>query len=100
MAVRAALGARRSRLLYQLLAESMTLSIAGGAAGLLGALWAVRAINAALPPNTLPVPTVEIDATVLWFAAGLTVVTGLLFGLAPAWRMARVDLNDVLKQAG
>src|SRR5438067_1629359 len=100
MAVRAALGARRSRLLYQLLAESMTLSIAGGAAGLLGALWAVRAINGALPPNTLPVPTVEIDPTVLWFAAGLTVVTGLLFGLAPAWRMARVDLNDVLKQAG
>ena len=62
--------------------------------------FAIRAMNGALPPNLLPVPGVQIDATVLWFAAGLTLVTGLLFGVAPAWRTGKVDLNEVLKQAG
>jgi putative ABC transport system permease protein len=100
MAVRAAMGASRSRLVRQLLVESVMLSFAGGVAGLLGATWAVRAINHALPPNTLPVPAVEIDATVFWFALGATIVTGLLFGIAPAWRTAKVDLNIVLKSGG
>src|SRR4029077_8989896 len=59
-----------------------------------------RAINNALPPNTLPVPAVEMDGTVLWFALGSTIVTGLLFGIAPAWRTAKVDLNIILKQGG
>src|SRR5438067_2035869 len=81
MAVRAAMGASRGRLLHQLLAESTVLSMAGGAAGVMGALWAVRAMNGALPPNLLPVPAVQIDATVLWFAASLTLLTGLLFGI-------------------
>ena len=66
----------------------------------LGAVWAVRIINHTLPPNTLSVPAVEMDATVLWFALGLTIVTGLLFGIMPAWRTARVDLNVVLRSAG
>ena len=100
MAVRTAMGASRQRLLRQLLAESVALSALGGAMGLAGAVWAVRIINHALPPNLLPVPAVQIDAAVLAFAAGITLVTGLLFGIAPAWRMARVDLNEVLKQAG
>jgi putative ABC transport system permease protein len=100
MAVRTSIGASRSQLLRQLLVESVALSIAGGAAGLLGAVWAVRAINHALPPNTLPVPAVEIDASVLWFALGATIVTALLFGVVPAWRTARVDLNLVLKHGG
>ena len=100
MAVRTAMGASRRRLLAQLLVESVTLSACGGAAGVAGAFWAVRAVNRALPPNLLPVPEVHLDAAVLWFAAGLTIVTGLLFGIAPAWRMAKADLNDVLKQAG
>src|SRR5437764_281566 len=69
-------------------------------AGVIGALWALDGINSALPPNVLPVPGVHMDATVLVFAVGLTIATGLLFGLAPAWRMAKVDLNDVLKQTG
>ena len=51
------------------------------------------------PPNLLPVPDVGIDATVLLFALALTVVTGLLFGIAPAWHAANTDLNEVLKQA-
>ena len=100
MAVRTAMGASRSRLLRQLLVESVTLSAAGGATGILAAFWAVRAVNRALPPNLLPVPEVHVDAAVLWFAAGVTILTGLLFGIAPAWRMAKVDLNNVLKQAG
>jgi putative ABC transport system permease protein len=100
MAVRAAIGASRRRLVRQLLVESVMLSIAGGAAGLLAAVWAVRTINHALPPNTLPIPSVEMDATVFWFAVGSTIITGLLFGIAPAWRTAKFDLNVVLKQGG
>ena len=99
MAVRTAIGASRSRLVRQLLVESVMLSFAGGVPGLLGAVWAVRTINYALPPNTLPVP-VEIDATVFWFALAATIVTGLLFGIAPAWRTANADLNAVIKSGG
>jgi putative ABC transport system permease protein len=100
MAVRTALGASSGRLLRQLLVESVVFSIVGGAVGLLGAFWAVRVINHALPANVLPVQEVEVDATVLWFAAGLTLITGLLFGIAPALRTPRVDINEVLKEAG
>jgi putative ABC transport system permease protein len=100
MAVRTAAGASRTRLIRQLLIESVTLASIGGIMGLAGAFWAVRAINGALPVTTLPIPEVHVDATVLWFALGLTVITGLLFGLAPAWRMTRVDINDVLKHSG
>src|SRR4029077_19382627 len=96
MAVRTAIGASRSRLVRQLLVESVMLSFAGGVPGLLGAVWAVHTINYSLPPNTLPVP-VEIDATVFWFALAATIVTGLLFGIAPAWRTANADLNVVIK---
>jgi len=100
MAVRTAIGASRNQLVRQLLVESVMLSFAGGAAGLLGAIAGVRAINRMLPPNTLPIPGVEIDASVLWFALGATIVTGLLFGVVPAWRTAKADLNIVLKSAG
>jgi putative ABC transport system permease protein len=100
MAVRTAIGASRSRLVGQLLVESVVLSLVGGMAGLACAFWAVHTINRLLPPNTLPIPAVEMDATVFWFALGLTVVTGLLFGIVPAWRTAKVDLNAVLKQGG
>jgi putative ABC transport system permease protein len=100
MMVRAAIGASRGRLMSQLLVESVVLSIAGGAAGLLVAVWALHAVNQMLPPNTLPVPAVEMDSKVMWFALGSTIVTGLLFGIAPAWRTAKVDLNAVLKQGG
>ncbi len=100
MAVRTAMGASRSRLLRQMLVESVALSTMGGAAGLLGAIWFVRIMNRALPPNLLPVPNVQVDAPVLLFALGLTIITGLLFGIAPAWRIAKADLNDVLKHTG
>lgn len=100
MAVRAAMGASRGRLLRQLLIESVLLSMVGGVAGVMVAGWAIRGVNLALPSNTLPVPTIQMDATVLWFGFGLTLLTGLFFGIAPAWRTAKVDLNSTLKQGG
>ncbi len=98
MTVRTALGAGQSELLRQLLVESVALSAAGGILGLAGAVGALKIINRALPPNILPIPVVQMDPTVLLFGLAVTIVTGLLFGIAPACRTARVDLNDVLKR--
>jgi putative ABC transport system permease protein len=100
MAVRTALGATRGGLIRQVLIESTVLSIAGGAAGVIGAESAVRLLNRILPPNVLPIPHISVDSNVLWFAFGLTVATGLLFGLAPALRNARVNPEQVLRQTG
>jgi putative ABC transport system permease protein len=97
MAVRTALGASRLRLLRQLLVESLVLSTVGGALGLLAAAWAVHLINVDLPQNVLPFPTVQMDGTVLLFACAVTTVTGLLFGIAPAWSMVRSELTRALK---
>ena len=100
MAVRTALGASQGRLVRQLLIESVMLSCSGGLVGLLVAWWAVRAMNSWLPPNTLPIPTVEVDANVLLFALGITVLTGLIFGIVPALRMSKVRVDEVLKTGG
>jgi putative ABC transport system permease protein len=100
MAVRTALGATRTRLIRQLLVESIALALLGGGAGLLGGVIAVRVLTRSLPEGTLPFPDVAVDASVLWFCFGLTIATGLLFGLAPAWRIATVKANDTLKEAG
>jgi len=104
MAVRTALGATRGRLIRQLLIESVALATLGGGAGLLGAVAAVRVLTRSLPDGTLPFPDVGVDSTVLWFAFALTLATGLLFGLAPAWRIASAKTwlsnSDSLKEAG
>jgi len=100
MAVRTALGATRTQLIRQLLVESVVLAMAGGVAGLLGAVGAVRVLTRSLPAGTLPVSDVGVDSSVLWFAFALTIATGLLFGLAPALRIAAVRTNDALKEAG
>jgi len=100
MAVRAALGAGRGRLLRQLLIESLVLSSVGGAIGLLAAWWGVGLLESTLPPNLLPVPDVGLDRTVVLFAAGVTLLTGIVFGLAPAWQGAKIDVNTALKDAG
>jgi len=97
IAIRTALGASQNRMLRQLLSESLVLSLVGGAAGLLAALWSVRIANGSLPQGLLPVPEVTIDSLVLFFAFGVTVATGLLFGLAPAWHAVCADLNTGLK---
>jgi len=100
MAVRTALGASKGRLMRQLLIESVTLSCSGGLVGLLVTWWSVRAMSHWLPPNTLPIPTVEVDSHVLLFALGTTVLTGLIFGIVPALRTAKVKVDEVLKTGG
>ena len=97
IAVRIALGAGRWRVVRQLLTESLVLSLAGGAAGLLLAYWSNTAL-ASLGPDTLPrVRTASLDAGVLLFTLGLSVFVGLLFGLAPALQSTKTDLTESLK---
>jgi putative ABC transport system permease protein len=100
MATRTALGADRRRLLIQSLVESVTLSVFGGMIGIALGLWAVHLSDRLIPPDLLPMPGIPVDATVLVFAVGLTVLTGLIFGIVPALRSSRADLNSVLKQMG
>ena len=99
VAVRAALGAGRQRLVRQFLTENVLLSIGGGLAGLLVGYATMRAIEAAVPPYALPREVnVTMDARVLGFAFLLSVVTGLVFGLAPALGTTRTDLTNSLKE--
>jgi putative ABC transport system permease protein len=100
MAVRTSIGASPARLVRQVLGESLVLSTIGGLLGIAGAFGAVGAVNRLLPPNLLPVPEVHVDLNVVAFALVLTLFTGLLFGAAPAWRLARANLHDVLKRGG
>ena len=101
LAVRAALGAGRGRVLRQLVTESLLLAAAGGVAGLLLGVWAVDALVALAPANAPRVGEIGLDVTVLAFAATLTLATGLLFGLAPALQYTRgADVTNALKDAG
>ncbi len=100
LAVRTALGARRGRLLRQLLTESLVLGIAGGALGVLLAWWLQRALPAISPGNIPRIDQLALDARVLAFAFGLSVATGLLFGLAPALQGSRVNVLRTLNEAG
>ncbi len=96
--VRLALGAGRARLARQLLAESLLLTVPGGALGLLLASWGTAALQAVRLP--LPVPIhldLTLDARVLAFAGAVTLATSVLFGLAPAWQGARFDLLPALR---
>ena len=104
VAIRSALGASRWRVIRQFLTESMLLSLAGGAAGLLIAYWGVPALVAVLPQsqlNAMPfLNTLHLNTTILAFSFGLSLLTGLLFGFAPAFQSSRLDLNEVLKEGG
>ena len=100
IAVRLALGATRTRVIRQLLAESFLISIAGALAGLLFGYWAIRLILALKPPDFQRPELIGLNVGVFIFAAGLSVVTTLLFGLAPAMSVSRADLNVTLKSAG
>jgi predicted permease len=97
IAVRLSLGAGRFRLIRQLLTESVLLAMIGGAAGLLFARMCVRALVAYLPQQTRGVLDVSPDARALIFTFAVSVLTGLLFGLAPAWQATRIDLTPSLK---
>lgn len=97
VAIRTALGANRKRLIRQLLTESILLGLLGGVAGLLVArvsLWVVRTMN---PGNIPRLDEIGINGAVLAFTLGLSLATGVLFGLAPAWRVLRLDPNSSLK---
>src|SRR5260221_11409993 len=99
--VRLAMGARRARLIRQLLTESLLIAIAGGAAGIALARWCLNAIMAAIPPGEGMLGFVRSpDLRVLWFAIVLTLATAILFGLAPAMRATRLDLQSTLKDQG
>jgi predicted permease len=98
IAIRAALGAARGRLVRQLLAESLLLALLGGAAGVLVA-WAGVAGLRALGPGSVPrLAETTVDARILGFALVLSLCTGLLFGLLPALRASRADLGEVMKE--
>ncbi|HKD79764.1 MAG TPA: ABC transporter permease [Candidatus Angelobacter sp.] len=99
VAVRLALGARRGRIILQLLTESLLLSLAGGTLGLIVALWGARALMAMVSAGSVnpPLFTAQLDWRVLAFTAGVSIMTGIAFGLAPAFRGSDVGLTATLK---
>jgi predicted permease len=101
ISIRAALGASRWRVIRQLLVESMILSVAGGGLGWLAAVWGARAFDVTASANGKPAfMTVTADYTVLAYMAVITLGTGILFGLAPALRLSKLDINLTLKDGG
>jgi len=103
VAVRAALGASRSRLFVQFLTESFVLAVLGGVLGIFLTSLIVQAITAVMPPVGTMLPSeanIRISVPVLLFTIGVTLIAGLLFGAAPAWQATRLDLNEVLKLGG
>jgi predicted permease len=100
IAVRAALGASRRRVARQLLTESGLVAAAGGVIGVLLATWAVDTIVPLIPEALAYWIELRVEGMVLLYTAGITVLTGLLFGALPAFQAARYDLHDTLKQGG
>ncbi|HKP86349.1 MAG TPA: ABC transporter permease [Blastocatellia bacterium] len=100
MAIRAALGASRARVLRQLLTESVALSLAGGALGLLLALWGTDLLVALSREEIPRSAQVGLDGRVLLFTLGVSILTGVIFGLVPAIQSSRPDLSESLKEGG
>jgi len=98
VSVRAALGATRMRLIRQFLTESALLALFGGLAGVFLAIWAVPALLAASPPDIRDFAAIGVNREVLAFSVAVSLLSGILFGLAPALHTARKDLNDALKE--
>jgi predicted permease len=100
IAIRTALGASRMRVLRQLLTESTMLALVGGTLGLLLSLWGVDLLIAATPVDVPRVKEIGLDASVFFFTLGVSLLTGIIFGLAPALFSSRIDLNETLKEGG
>ena len=101
MAIRAALGASRTRVARQVLTESLVLAAAGGILGIISAAWLLQALLAVIPRGMLPSEAdPQLSVPVLLFALLTTTVCGLLFGSVPSWQASQVDLNETLKQSG
>ena len=100
-AIRAAMGAGRGRIMRQLLAESFLCALAGGALGLLFGSWLMNILSqAVVSEGGLAGITAKVDSSILGFAIGATVISGLLFGLLPAWRVTRTAVSQTLKDQG
>ncbi len=98
VAVRTALGAGRGRLIRQLLTESVMLAAAGGILGLVVTQWGSKTVGPLIPEDWYRVGEASVDGTVLLFAMGVTLLTALMFGLAPALSVTRTDLSAALKE--
>jgi putative ABC transport system permease protein len=98
--IRGALGAGRWRLMRQLLTESLLLSLAGGAAAVLLAFWGTSLLVSFKPENLPRVSEIGVDGRVLLFTLGISILTGLIFGLVPAWTASRGQAADSLKEGG
>ena len=99
-AIRAAMGASQGRVIRQLLSESILLAGLGGALGLLLAVWGTKAVLGTLPGALPRASEVSLDARVLLFAMALSLFAGIVFGLAPALKTSRVNLEEILKESG
>jgi putative ABC transport system permease protein len=100
LALRAAIGAGRGRLIRQMLTESAALSLLGGAAGVLLAYWATHALSTLAAAGLPRADQIGLDVTVLVFAMVAALLTSVIFGLIPAWQLSGHDLNDSLKEGG
>ena len=100
MVIRAALGARRSRLVRQMVVESTMLACLGGTLGVVLAMWGVDLLVALRPANLPRLMAIGIDGRVLVFTLLLSLLTGIVFGFAPAWSAASANVSDALKEGG